>query len=83
MAARPWPVTGRSAPPGRRRVPSAGRSGIRLLGPIFESDVADTWSFQQALFQFTDIVVTAGLIAGGPAAIHELMALVDDFLKVS
>ena len=30
-----------------------------------------------------DIIVTAGLIAGGSATIHELMALVDDFLKKS
>ena len=58
-------------------------SGVRLLGPIFEFGAADGWSFQQALFQFTDIVVTAGLIAGGSATIHELMALIDDFLKTS
>ena len=58
-------------------------SGVRLLGPIFEFGVADEWSFQQAVFQFTDIIVTAGLIAGGSATIHELMALVDDFLRTS
>ena len=58
-------------------------SGVRLLGPIFEFGVGDAWSFQQAVFQFTDIVVTAGLIAGGSATIHELMALIDDFLKTS
>lgn len=58
-------------------------SGVRLLGPIFEFGVTDGWSFQQAVFQFTDIIVTAGLIAGGSATIHELMALVDDFLKAS
>ena len=58
-------------------------SGIRILGSIFEFGVAAAWSFQQAVFQFTDIVVTAGLIAGGSATIHELMALIDDFLKTS
>ena len=58
-------------------------SGVRLLGPIFEFGVEGAWSFQQAIFQFTDIIVTAGLIAGGSATIHELMALVDDFLKKS
>ena len=58
-------------------------SGVRLLGPIFEFDTADEWSFQKALFQFTDIVVTAGLIAGGSKTIHELMALIDEFLKSS
>ena len=58
-------------------------SGVRLLGPIFEFGVEDAWSFQQAIFQFTDIIVTAGLIAGGSATIHELMALIDDFLKKS
>ena len=58
-------------------------SGVRLLGPIFEFSVADGWSFQQAVFQFTDIILTAGLIAGGSTTIHELMALVDNFLKTS
>ena len=58
-------------------------SGVRLLGPIFEFEGADGWSFQQAVFQFTDIIVTAGLIAGGSKTVHELMALVDNFLKAS
>lgn len=58
-------------------------SGVRLLGPIFEFGFSDAWSFQQAVFQFTDIIVTAGLIAGGSATIHELMALIDDFLRKS
>ena len=58
-------------------------SGVRLLGPIFAFDSAAQWSFQQAVFHFTDIIVTAGLIAGGSATIHELMALIDDFLKTS
>ena len=58
-------------------------SGVRLLGSIFEFGVVAEWSFQQAVFQFTDIVVTAGLIAGGSASIHQLMALIDDFFKTS
>ena len=56
-------------------------SGVRLLGPIF--DLAAASAFQQAVFQLTDIVLTAGLIAGGSATIHELMALIDDFLRAS
>ncbi len=58
-------------------------SVIRLLGPIFEFDAENARLFQQALFQLTDIIVTAGLIAGGSATIHELMALIDDFLSKS
>ncbi len=57
-------------------------SGVRLLGPIFEFSDGGA-SFQLAVFQFTDITLTAGLIAGGSATIHELMALIDDFLKAS
>ena len=57
-------------------------AGVRLLGPIFEFADAGT-SFQRAVFQFTDIALTAGLIAGGSATIHELMALIDDFLRTS
>ena len=59
-------------------------SGVRLLGPIF--DPAATGAppaFQQDLFRFTDILLTAGLIAGGSATLHELLALIDDFLKSS
>ncbi|MDE2977250.1 MAG: hypothetical protein OXU63_06990 [Acidobacteriota bacterium] len=56
-------------------------SGVRLLGPIFAIEVAG--AFQKAAFQFTDIVLTAGLITGGSATIHELMALIDDFLRTS
>ena len=57
-------------------------SGVRLLGAIFELGDA-TAPFQQAVFQFTDVILTAGLIGGGSATIHELMALIDDFLKAS
>lgn len=41
-------------------------SGVRLLGPIFEFADGGA-SFQLAVFQFTDITLTAGLIAGGSA----------------
>ena len=58
-------------------------SGVRLLGPIFDSASGGDSAFQMAVFQFTDIIITAGLIAGGSSTIHELMALIDDFLKAS
>ena len=58
-------------------------SGVRLLGPIFEFNPATDWTFQFAVFQFTDILITAGLIAGGSTTIHELMALIDEFLRRS
>ena len=58
-------------------------AGVRLLGPIFDVSGGATSGFQAAVFQFADIVITAGLIAGGSATIHELMALIDDFLKSS
>jgi len=57
-------------------------SGVRLLGVLFDPGGA-TAPFQQAVFHFTDVVLTAGLIGGGSATIHELMALIDDFLKTS
>ena len=58
-------------------------SGVRLLGPIFDVSGSGASEFQAAVFQFADIVITAGLIAGGSSTIHELMALIDDFLKKS
>lgn len=57
-------------------------SGVRLLGPIFEVDT-DWKPFQEVMFHFTDVILTAGLIAGGSATIHELMATIDTFLKES
>ena len=57
-------------------------SGVRLLGPIFEFGAAAS-GFQQGLFRSTNIILTAELIAGGSATNHELMALLDDFLKAS
>ena len=58
-------------------------AGVRLLGPIFDVSEGAASGFQAAVFQFADIVITAGLIAGGSSSIHELMALIDDFLKAS
>ena len=58
-------------------------AGVRLLGPIFDVSGGGASAFQAAVFQFADIVITAGLIAGGSSTIHELMALIDDFLKAS
>ena len=55
-------------------------SGVRLLGSIFEFG-AGTVPFQRDLFHFTDVIVTAGLIAGGSATIHKAMALIEDLLN--
>ena len=57
-------------------------SGVRLLGSIFEFG-AGTAPFQRDLFQFTDVIVTAGLIAGGSATIHKAMARIEDLLKAN
>ena len=56
--------------------------GVRLLGSIFEFG-AEPAAFQRDLFQFTDVIVTAGLIAGGSATIHKLMAFIEDLLKAN
>lgn len=57
-------------------------AGVRLLGPIFPLEGVSA-PLQRAVFHFTDIILTAGLIAGGSSTIHELMALVDEFLRAS
>ena len=57
-------------------------SGVRLLGRIFES-AAVQLRFQQGLFHFTDILLTAGLIAGGSASVHKLVTRIEDFLRTS
>ena len=58
-------------------------SGVRLLGPMFQFDASAGWTVQEGLFHVTDVVITAGLIAGGSSTIHELMALIDDFLRAN
>lgn len=57
-------------------------SGVRLLGRIFEP-AAVQLPFQQGLFHFTDILLTAGLIAGGSASVHKLVTRIEDFLRTS
>ena len=56
-------------------------AGVGLLGPIFHVSGGGAIGFQAAVFQFADIVITAGLIAGGSSTIHEDMALIAEFLK--
>ena len=58
-------------------------SGIRLLAPIFELDATESSQLQLKALNFTDIAITAGLIAGGSSTIHEVMALIDDFFRTS
>lgn len=58
-------------------------AGVRLLGAIFNIDSLSESTFQLQMFNLTDIVLTAGLIAGGSATIHELMALIDEFFRSS
>lgn len=55
-------------------------AGVRTLAVMFD-DGAASW-FQGFLFQFADVLVTAGLIAGGSSAVHEVMSLITGFLGV-
>ena len=53
-------------------------AGVRTLAVMFEE--SPSGGFQQFLFQFSDVLVTGGLVAGGSAAVHEMMSLITRFL---
>lgn len=53
-------------------------AGVRTLAVMFVAPSSS--GFQQFLFQFSDVLVTGGLVAGGSAAIHEMMSLITRFL---
>ena len=55
-------------------------AGVRILDVVFSGITGD---FQLFMFRFTDVLVTAGLIAGGSSLIHELMTLITEFLRES
>ena len=53
-------------------------AGVRTLAVIFAEPPSA--GFQEFLFQFSDVLVTGGLVAGGSAAVHEMMSLITRFL---
>ena len=48
-------------------------AGVRTLAVIVEPPSGGLQGF---LFQFSDVLVTGGLVAGGSAAVHEMMSLI-------
>ena len=58
-----------------------GICGLRTLHSIF--DFAALQGFQKTAFLATDIVLTAGLIAGGSKGINAVTSLVSEFLEAS
>lgn len=55
-------------------------AGVRTLGVLFGQPEGE---LQAVAFLFSDVLVTAGLIAGGSSAVHELMSLITGFLAAS
>ena len=58
-----------------------GICGLRTLHSIFDFEALQ--GFQKTAFLATDIVLTAGLVAGGSKGINAVTSLVGEFLEVS
>lgn len=55
-------------------------AGIRVLHPLTDWD-AELDGIQGQLFDFLDILITGGLLAGGSEGIHQVFSVITDFLK--
>ncbi len=55
-------------------------AGVRVLAPLVEVPTGDV---QQSWLFIVDVLLTAGLLAGGSKLIHEVMAVVSEALKMT
>ncbi|OEK03288.1 hypothetical protein BFP97_17920 [Roseivirga sp. 4D4] len=55
--------------------------GFRILESLFNSDGLN--GFQQTLFHMVDILLTAGILAGGSSMIHSLTSTLENFFENS
>ncbi len=56
-----------------------GLAGIRILAPLMDFGLAQWGPLQEFLFHSLDLVLTAGLLAGGASGIHQIIATFADF----
>jgi hypothetical protein len=59
---------------------SVSAAGIRTLGSLVEH-VPSLIGEQKLIFQFLDILITAGLLAGGSEGIHHIMETIVNYSK--
>ena len=58
-----------------------GLAGVRALAPIVGEQIANWHTFQQFAFHSVDVVLTAALLAGGAAGIHQVIAVFGDYTQ--
>jgi hypothetical protein len=56
-------------------------AGVRVLTPILDLTRIEWPSFQRFCFHGIDVVLTAGLIAGGANGIHQIIGVFSDFTE--
>ncbi len=56
-----------------------GLAGIRVVAPLVDFELAQWTAFQLFLFHSLDVILTAGLLAGGASGIHQIVATFGDF----
>lgn len=60
-----------------------GLAGVRVVAPIVDFNLADWGSFQRIVFHSLDVVLTAGLLAGGANGIHQIISVFAEFTESS
>lgn len=60
---------------------AAAAAGVRSLWPLLDPTVLVPEALQFRVFNLVDVVVTAGLLAGGSAGIHKMIGPIDDWLQ--
>lgn len=56
-----------------------GLAGVRVIAPLVDFKLADWGTFQRFVFHSLDVVLTAGLLAGGANGVHQIIGVFADF----
>jgi len=51
------------------------------MAPIVDFNLADWGGFQNFVFRSLDVILTAGLLAGGASGVHQIIGVFADFTE--
>ncbi len=54
-------------------------AGVRVVAPLVDFQLANWGDFQNGMFHSLDVILTAGLLAGGSSGIHQIVKVFGDF----
>lgn len=58
-----------------------GLAGVRVIAPLVDFKLAEWGDFQRFVFHSLDVVLTAGLLAGGANGVHQIIGVFADFTE--